>query len=107
MNKKPKHFLIFKIAAVLGVIALIGGIVLSVSGFGNFESNSFMIGGLLTAFGVMITGAGVFIGFGPEFAKMRTKSVKYIQQETKKILKILLPLRQKSQARQLLQLFKQ
>ena len=46
MNR-PRHFWIFKIIGVIGAVATFTGIVLTVAGFGDFESNHFMIGGFL------------------------------------------------------------
>ena len=86
MNKKPKHFLIFKILGIIGLIVAIFGIVLTFTGFGNFESNKFMLGGILTSFGFILGFVGLIIGFSPEIAKMNTKSIKYIQGENKEDL---------------------
>jgi hypothetical protein len=83
MNKKPTHFHIFKLVGVVGVITAVVGIVLAVSGFGDFETNNFMIGGLLTVIGMMATAIGIMIGFGPEIAKARVQTARYIQEETK------------------------
>ena len=54
MNYKPKHFIIFKIIGIIGIILAIIGFVLTFVGFGDFESNNFMIGGLMTTFGLFI-----------------------------------------------------
>ena len=83
MNKKPTHFHIFKLVGVVGVITAVVGIVLAISGFGDFETNNFMIGGLLTVIGMMATAIGIMIGFGPEIAKARLQTARYIQEETK------------------------
>lgn len=83
MNKKPTHFHIFKLVGVVGVITAVVGIVLAISGFGDFETNNFMIGGLLTVIGMMATAIGIMIGFGPEIAKARVQTARYIQEETK------------------------
>ena len=48
MNKNPLYFLIFKLIGVVGIVAAVTGIILSIVGFGDFESNNFMIGGFLT-----------------------------------------------------------
>lgn len=86
MNNQPKHFLIFKIIGVIGVIAAVTGMVLAVTGFGDFESNNFMIGGFLSVLGIMMAGFGIMIGFVPEIAKARTKVIRYIQEENKEDL---------------------
>ena len=82
MNR-PRHFWIFKIIGVIGAVATVTGIVLTVTGFGDFESNNFMIGGFVAVIGVMMTALGITIGFGPEIAKARAKTLRYIQEENK------------------------
>ena len=83
MNNKPKHFIIFKIIGLIGIILAFIGFVLTFVGFGGFESNNFMIGGFLTTFGLFIGISCLTIGFRPEITKMSAKSAKYIQQENK------------------------
>ena len=83
MNEKPRHLRIFKLVALAGSIILVLGIVLAVRGFGDFESNNFMIGGFLTVFGMMATAIGIMFGFGPEIVKARLKAARYIQEEAK------------------------
>ena len=83
MNKKPSHFLILKIVGILGIGAFVFGIILAVKGFGDFETNNFMIGSLLIAFGLMLGISGLVMGFRPEITKMTVKTAKYIQQENK------------------------
>ena len=83
MNNKPKHFIIFKIIGIIGIILAIIGFVLTFVGFGDFESNNFMIGGFLATFGLFIGISCLIIGFRPEITKMSAKSAKYIQQENK------------------------
>ena len=83
MNNKPKHFIIFKIIGLIGIILAFIGFVLTFVGFGDFESNNFMIGGFLTTFGLFIGISCLTIGFRPEITKMSAKSAKYIQQENK------------------------
>ena len=82
MNR-PRHFWIFKIIGVIGAVATVTGIVLTVTGFGDFESNNFMIGSFVAVIGVMMTALGIAIGFGPEIAKARAKTLRYIQEENK------------------------
>ncbi len=86
MKKKPIHFLVLKIIGVLGIAVAVCGMVLVIIGFGNFESNHFMIGGFLMPFGVFVAVAGIVGGFGPEIAKMKAKSTRYIQEENKEDL---------------------
>ena len=83
MNNKPKHFIIFKIIGLIGIILAIIGFVLTFVGFGDFESNNFMIGGFLSTFGLFIGISCLMIGFRPEITRMSAKSAKYIQQENK------------------------
>ena len=45
--KKPIRFIILKIVGFVGVAVLIAGIVLAINGFGDFESNNFMIGNMV------------------------------------------------------------
>ena len=83
MSKKPIFFLIFKIIGVAGVAAAIYGAVLAIRGFGDFESNNFMIGGFLAVLGVFVGISCTVVGFGPEIAKMRAKTTRYIVEENK------------------------
>jgi len=82
-NNKPKHFMIFKCVGFLGIILAFIGFILTITGFGDFESNNFMIGGFMVTFGLFIGISGLIIGFRPEITKMATKSARYIQQENK------------------------
>ena len=83
MSKRPIHFLIFKIIGVAGIAAAVYGAVLAIRGFGDFESNNFMIGGFLATFGLFVGVACILIGFRPEIARMNAKSMRYIQEENK------------------------
>lgn len=85
-NNKPKLFLILKIIGIIGIIIGIYGITLSIGGFGDFESNDFMIGGFMTTFGLFIGISCTVGGFIPELAKLRTKTAKYIQEQNKEDL---------------------
>jgi hypothetical protein len=42
-----------------------------------------MIGGFVAVIGVMMTALGIAFGFGPEIAKARAKTLRYIQEENK------------------------
>ncbi|MBR4943497.1 MAG: zinc ribbon domain-containing protein [Clostridia bacterium] len=81
--KKPKIFTIFKIIGVAGLAIIILAVVLFITGFGNFESNNFMIGMFLFPVGVGACVFGFTSGFKPEIAKFRVQTAKYVQQETK------------------------
>ncbi|MBO4937306.1 MAG: hypothetical protein J6C90_03180 [Clostridia bacterium] len=85
-NNKPGHFLVLKLIGFAGIIAAIVGIVLSVRGFGDFETNNFMIGGFLTCFGLFIGVSCLVFGFRPEISKLNTKTARYIQEQTKEDL---------------------
>ncbi len=84
--QKPTHFFFFKILGLLGIIIAITGIVLAITGFGDFESNNFMIGGILLPVGLMLGMPCLLIGFRPEIAKMSIQTTRYIQQENKEDL---------------------
>ena len=85
-QKQPIVFIILKILALLLLAAPITGIVLSVKGFGDFESNNFMIGGILTTFGIFLTILCAAIGFSPEIRKLTIKAHKYQIEENKQDL---------------------
>jgi len=85
-NKKPILFLILKIIGILGFIVAIIGITKVFSGFGNFETNTFMTGGFMMCFGFFIGVSCTIAGFTPEIAKLRAKTTKYIQEENKQDL---------------------
>ena len=57
------------------------------NGFGNFGSNNFLVGMFMMPIGFFIGFTFLMLGFRPEISKMATKSVKYIQQENKEVLK--------------------
>ena len=80
---KPKHFLIFKILGFVFLFIAGFGFYKLFTGFGDFESNNYMIGMFLLPVGIIATVAGIFVGFGPEIAKMKARNAKYIQQEIK------------------------
>ena len=83
MEKKPHIFLILKIIGFIGVIVGIIGFILTFTGFGDFESNNFMIGGFLATTGMFVGITCLLSGFRPEIARLTTKTTKYIQQENK------------------------
>lgn len=86
MKQKPKYLLIFKIVGFIGIALGVFGLILTFVGFGDFESNHFMIGGFLTAFGLFIGVFGLVNGFKPEISKMSTQTSKYIQEQNKEDL---------------------
>ena len=85
--KKTFSFIIFRIIGIMGIAAGILGVILAITGFGDFESNNFMIGGFLATFGFFIGISCTVIGFLPEMSKMTVQTQKYIQNENKEDLK--------------------
>ena len=85
-NKKPILFLILKILAAVFLCVTIVGIVFVITGFGDFESSKFMLGGFMSAFGLFATVTCAAIGFSPEMAKFSVKMTKHIQSATKEDL---------------------
>ena len=84
--KKPTHFLILKIVGFIGIFTTIAGIIMAFRGFGDFESNKFMIGSFMATFGMVAGVGGTVSGFAPEIAKAKAKSTRYIQSQTKEDL---------------------
>lgn len=85
-DKKPKHFITLKIVGFIGIAVAIIGFILSVTGFGDFESNNFMIGGALACLGLFVSVPCLVLGFGPEISKMNVKTQKWIQDQNKEDL---------------------
>ena len=84
--KKPISFLIFKIVGFVALAIAIWGAVLAFSGFDDFESNNFMIGGFMATFGLFAAIACLVKGFSPEITKQSLKTQGYIMQENKEEL---------------------
>ena len=84
--KKPFIFTVLKIVGVGGIVCAVAGMVLTVKGFGDFETNNFMIGGFMTTFGLFVGISSLISGFRPEMTKMAIKTHKYIQNESKEDL---------------------
>lgn len=82
-SHSPKHFLVFKILGILFLIASIAGIVISFINFGNFDSNAFMIGGVIGSFGFVLGIIFLYIGFFPAISKLSVKTAKYVQEINK------------------------
>lgn len=82
-DKKPQHLLIFKIIGIFGIILAVIGFAFIFTGFGDFESNNFMLGIFMPPFGLFIGVSCSLIGFMPEIKKMQTKTLKYVQEENK------------------------
>ena len=86
-NNKPIHFLIFKIIGAIAIVVAVFGIVLLVRGFGDFESNNFMIGAFIFPVSIFVGVACLVKGFSPLITKLSIKSAKYVQNENKDDLK--------------------
>ena len=82
-NQPPKHLKIFKVLGILFIVVAVAGIVLSITGFGNFENKSFMIGGFMTTFGLFLGATFTMFGFKPEMTKLSTRTARYIQEQNK------------------------
>jgi ribosomal protein L40E len=85
--KKTVIFTVLKIIGVLGIVCAAVGIVLVITGFGDFGTNNFMIGGFMTTFGLFIGFSCLMLGFGPEISKTSIQAQKYLQEENKDALK--------------------
>ena len=85
--KKPAAFIILRAVGICFLAVALLGIVLVIVGFGDFESNNFMIGGFLITFGLFVGISCTVTGFTPELSKMSVKTQKYIQNENKEDLK--------------------
>ena len=86
-NNKPLFFLILKIIGFIGIIIAILGFYFIFTGFGDFESNNFMIGMFIIPLGIIIGVPCLINGFHPEITKANIKSTKYIQEDNKEDLK--------------------
>ena len=84
--KKPLSFLILRIIGFCCLALALLGIVLVIVGFGDFETNNFMIGGFLTTFGLFTGIACTVASFLPEISKTTIRTQKYIQNENKEDL---------------------
>ena len=86
-NNIQIRFLILKIIGFLAISVAIVGLILIFTGFGDFESNNFMIGGFMMPFGLVIGMFCLVNGFRPEITKASLKTAKYIQQQNKDDIK--------------------
>lgn len=85
--KKPLSLIILRIIGICALAIALLGIVLVITGFGDFETNNFMIGGFLTTFGLFAGVSCTVAGFLPEISKTSIRTQKYIQNENKEDLK--------------------
>ena len=82
--KKDNFKAVLRVLRILGALALavgVWGIILSASGFGDFSSNDFMIGGFMATFGIFLGVSFLAIGFTPSLARFSTKLAKTVQRE--------------------------
>ncbi|MBO7303673.1 MAG: zinc ribbon domain-containing protein [Clostridia bacterium] len=86
MNKKSVLHLVLKIIGFIGVAVGIAGFIISANGFGDFESNNFMIGSIMGTFGLFVGIACLIFGFAPQIMKAQLNTVQRIQQENKDVL---------------------
>ncbi len=87
MNKSPKTLLIFKILGFLALATAIYGAYLSITGFGDFTTHNFMIGGILSCFGFFCAFVFLGLGFYPEMTRFSTKLAKHVQEENREDLR--------------------
>ena len=85
-NKSILH-LVLKIIGFLGIAVGIAGFIISANSFGDFESNNFMIGGIMACFGFFIGVSCTVFGFSPQIMNAQLRTAKHIQEENKEILK--------------------
>lgn len=85
-HQKPSHLRILKIIGFIGIGVLIIGVIMVVSGFRDFNSTRFMLGGFMTSVGLFAGFIGITVGFRPEITKLATKTAKYVQEENKEDL---------------------
>lgn len=87
MKKQPRHFLIFKIIGIVGIIVAVIGFINLVTGFGDFTTNNFFVGMFMFPVGSFIGLSCLMLGFRPELSKLSVKTAKYLQEENKEVLK--------------------
>lgn len=84
-----KFFNIFNILKAVGFAFLalaIYGLVLTFTGFGDFETNDFMIGGFLFTFSLVIAIPCLVSGFSRSIARLKAKTALHIHTENRDTL---------------------
>ena len=84
-----KLFNIYNLMKVIGFVLLglaIYGLVLTFTGFGDFESNNFMIGGFLFSFGLFLAIPSLVFGFSRATARLRARTALHIHTENRDTL---------------------
>ena len=84
--KKPTHYLVFKILAAVFFVVLSVGLILLFTGFGDFETDNYIVGMIMMPIGFSGTMFCAMVGFKPEIARMRARSARYIQEQNKEDL---------------------
>ena len=79
--------LVLKIIGIIGIVVGIVGFVISAQGFGDFESNNFMIGGIMGCVGIFVGLSCLIYGFMPQIMKVQLNTVRNIQEQNKELLK--------------------
>ena len=81
--KKPIHYLVFKILAAVFLVVTVVGVALLFTGFGDFETDNYIVGMIMMPIGFSGTMLCAMVGFKPEIAKMSARSARYIQEQNK------------------------
>lgn len=84
--KKPIHYLVFKILAAVFLVVTVVGVALLFTGFGDFETDNYIVGMIMMPIGFSGTMLCAMVGFKPEIAKMSARSARYIQEQNKEDL---------------------
>lgn len=84
--KKPIHYLVFKILAAVFLVVTVVGLILLFTGFGDFETDNYIVGMIMMPIGFSGTMLCAMVGFKPEIAKMSARSARYIQEQNKEDL---------------------
>ena len=83
---KFTFYTVLKILGFLFLPVAIYGFVLCFRGFGDFATHDFMIGSMLSTFGVFVTVSCLAIGFSPQLRALHLRTAKQMQQMHKDTL---------------------
>ena len=64
--KKPTHYLVFKILAAVFLVVLSVGLILLFTGFGDFETDNYIVGMIMMPIGFSGTMLCAMVGFKPD-----------------------------------------
>ena len=84
---KNKQNLTFKLLGGIFLIAAVVGIILLITGIGDFDKPNFFIGMFLLPIGLFLGSIFAIIGFKPEITRHSLKVAKRLQEENKDLLK--------------------